>query len=183
VEEQNNNNNIGQKKKVRPFTEKEFIQGLGIFIGAAEYGVQGINLWKEGDKIGGDVEEWPSMIPHPEFDKVMKLYRWKEFRHFLPFAFQNLNLKAKDDPWWKFDGAVEAFNNNRYEKVQISLWLIIDETMSAWRPRTTPTGGLPNISFILRKPEPLGKSLCCFVFFYFSNVINIYFIFYFFSRY
>ena len=180
VEEQNNNN---QKKKVRPFTEKEFMQGLGIFIGAAEFGVQGANLWKEGDKVASELEEWPSMIPHPEFDKVMKLYRWKEFRHFLPFAFQNLNLKAKDDPWWKFDGAVEAFNNNRYEKVQISLWLIIDETMSAWRPRTTPTGGLPNISFILRKPEPLGKSLCCFVFFYFSNVINIYFIFYFFSRY
>jgi hypothetical protein len=29
--------------------------------------------------------------------------------------------------------------------------------MSAWRPRTTALGGLPNISFIARKPEPLGK--------------------------
>ena len=97
------------------------------------------------------------MIPHPEFNKVMKLYCCKEFHHhFLPFAFQNLNLKAKDNLSWKFDGAVEAFNNNRYEKVQISLWLIIDQTMSVWRPRTTPTGGSPNISFILRKPEPLG---------------------------
>ena len=28
--------------------------------------------------------------------------------------------------------------------------------MSAFRPRTTKTGGLPNISFIIRKPEPLG---------------------------
>ena len=109
------------------------------------------------------------MIPHPEFDEVMKLYRWKEFRHFLPFVYQYLNLKQKDDPWWKFDGAVEAFNNNRYDKVQISIWLCIDETMCAWRPRTSPTGGLPNISFILRKPEPLGKCLCC-LFFFFYNV-------------
>jgi len=168
VQEHNNNTN-GQKKKVRPFTEVEFLSALGIFIGAAEFGVQGANLWKEGDKVGSELEEWPSMIPHPEFDKVMKLYRWKEFRHFLPFVFQYLNLKEKDDPWWKFDGAVEAFNNNRYDKVQISIWLIIDETMSAWRPRTTPTGGLPNISFILRKPEPLGKCLCC-LFFFFYNV-------------
>jgi hypothetical protein len=29
--------------------------------------------------------------------------------------------------------------------------------MFAWCPRKTKTGGLPNISFIMRKPEPLGK--------------------------
>jgi hypothetical protein len=29
--------------------------------------------------------------------------------------------------------------------------------MCALRPRKMATGGLPNISFILRKPEPLGK--------------------------
>ena len=28
--------------------------------------------------------------------------------------------------------------------------------MSPWKPRTTATGGLPNISFIKRKPKPLG---------------------------
>jgi hypothetical protein len=35
--------------------------------------------------------------------------------------------------------------------------LVADESMSAWVPRTSKTGGLPNISFIKRKPEPLGK--------------------------
>ena len=36
--------------------------------------------------------------------------------------------------------------------------------MSAWRPRISKTGGLPNIPFILRKPEPIGtefKNICC----------------------
>ena len=33
--------------------------------------------------------------------------------------------------------------------------------MSAWRPHTTKTGGLPNITFILRKPEPLGTEFKC----------------------
>ena len=32
----------------------------------------------------------------------------------------------------------------------------VDESMSAFRPQTTKTGGLPNISYIMRKPEDLG---------------------------
>jgi hypothetical protein len=32
----------------------------------------------------------------------------------------------------------------------------LDESMSAYRPRTSKYGGLPNISYIIRKPEPLG---------------------------
>ena len=41
---------------------------------------------------------------------------------------------------------------------------MIDESMSAYRPQTTKTGGFPNISFIMRKPENLGtefKSVVC----------------------
>ena len=37
--------------------------------------------------------------------------------------------------------------------------LTLDESMSAYRPQTRKTGNLPNISFILRKPEPLGTEL------------------------
>jgi hypothetical protein len=33
---------------------------------------------------------------------------------------------------------------------------VLDESMSAFRPCTTKLGGLPNISYILRKPEPIG---------------------------
>jgi hypothetical protein len=33
--------------------------------------------------------------------------------------------------------------------------------MSSYRPRTTTTGSLPNISFIFRKPEPLGTEFKC----------------------
>ena len=36
--------------------------------------------------------------------------------------------------------------------------------MSAFKPQKTKTGGLPNITYILRKPEPLGtefKNACC----------------------
>ena len=36
--------------------------------------------------------------------------------------------------------------------------------MCAWRPRQTRFGRLPSISYIIRKPEPLGteyKNICC----------------------
>mmetsp|Transcript_16204 Transcript_16204/g.37447 ORF Transcript_16204/g.37447 Transcript_16204/m.37447 type:complete len:323 (-) Transcript_16204:327-1295(-) len=35
----------------------------------------------------------------------------------------------------------------------------MDELMSAYKPRTTQAGGFPNISFVARKPEPLGVEL------------------------
>merc|ERR1740139_502000 len=37
-----------------------------------------------------------------------------------------------------------------------SLWDLVDETMSAFRPRSTNLGGLLNLLYILRKSEPLG---------------------------
>jgi len=46
-------------------------------------------------------------------------------------------------------------------KIYKSQWAIIDESMNAWRPRTTKLGGLPNISHIPRKPEPLGTEFKC----------------------
>ena len=33
---------------------------------------------------------------------------------------------------------------------------MFEESTSTIVPRTTPTGGLPTISYIMRKPEPLG---------------------------
>jgi hypothetical protein len=47
------------------------------------------------------------------------------------------------------------------KKIITSLWDILDEAMSVFRPRSTETSKLPNISFILRKPEPLGSDFKC----------------------
>ncbi len=37
-----------------------------------------------------------------------------------------------------------------------TVYLIMDESMSAWQPKTSKTGGLPNITYEPRKPKPLG---------------------------
>ena len=40
--------------------------------------------------------------------------------------------------------------------MQLSWIKALDESMSAWQLQMSKNGGLPNISYIARKPEPLG---------------------------
>ena len=66
--------------------------------------------------------------------------------------------------WRMMDKLFDDFNKARRDRFAAGPVLVLDEIMSAWRPQTTPTGGLPNVSFIPRKPEPLGtefKTVCC----------------------
>jgi hypothetical protein len=37
-----------------------------------------------------------------------------------------------------------------------TVYLLLDESMSAWRPKTSQYGGLPNLTYEPRKPKPLG---------------------------
>ena len=58
-------------------------------------------------------------------------------------------------PWESFLLFVEAFNQKRRELLS-TVYLLMDESMSAWRPKTSQFGGLPNLTFEPRKPKPLG---------------------------
>ena len=58
-------------------------------------------------------------------------------------------------PWDSFLPFVQAFNQRRRDLMN-TVYLLMDESMSAWRPKTTKFGGLPNLTFEPRKPEPLG---------------------------
>jgi hypothetical protein len=60
------------------------------------------------------------------------------------------------DPWWRLRGGVERFNTKRHALLRSVPVCVLDESMSAWRPRTSKEGGPPNISYVIRKPEPLG---------------------------
>ena len=51
------------------------------------------------------------------------------------------------------------FNQSRKEFVMPCELIVIDESMSAFRPQTTKTGGLPVLTFVQRKPEDLGTEL------------------------
>jgi len=160
------NEKAGPGKKVPLFSAEELLKGFGILIAAAGYNCKGAELWNrepEGDIwFGNDVSTWPNIIPAPNFSQFMSLNRFNQWRRFITSIHKDPTLMhdGKQDPWWEFSGAVDEFNQHRLRCILHSLRLIEDESMSAWVPRTTPTGGLPNISHIDRKPEPLGKPTC-----------------------
>ena len=144
--------------KGRLFSRHEFLVGLGLLIAAAEFSQNGKELFRKTDQkyLDGDYKEnWMSMVSHPGFDQFMSYSRFKEFRRFLPEIWVNEAVKDVD-PWNKFSAAIDEFNNIWRTSIRCSRWKVVDESMSAWRPRTTALGGLPNISFVVRKPEPLG---------------------------
>ena len=148
------------KIKCKPFTEKDFLTGLAILIGAAEFAKRGSDLFSAKDQLMEEGEEedenWASLCPDPHFEKFMPFGRWKEFRRFFPDVFAD-ETRKESDVWYQFSAAIDEFNEIRENLICGSRWISVDETMCAWKPRKTATGGLPNISFIIRKPEPLGK--------------------------
>jgi len=147
-------------ENIRPFSYSEFLVGLGLLIGACGFSQNGINLFKKTDHDMGDGEDGVEddtngFVNHPAFDQYMPFYRFKSFRRYFP----GINVDATKegfDPWHHLIAGVEEFNQIRRERISASNWILIDESMSSWRPRTSKTGKLPNISFILRKPKPLG---------------------------
>jgi len=148
------------KTKCKKFSNEEFLVGLGIIIGAADFSQKGVDLFSVkniDDDDEDDLQQWQSISLSPQLEQYMAFSRLKVFRRFLPLIFAGESKKVSD-PWWPFSGAVEEFNLIRSTKVICSPWISIDETMCAWRSRTTAFEGLPNISFIVRKPEPLGKN-------------------------
>ncbi len=90
--------------------------------------------------------------------EIYALQQVERFSSLLPRNFCRW-WEKNSDPWYQFSSAVDEFNEICKSKLCGSLWISIDETMCAWKPRKTALGGLPNISFIVRKPEPLGKTI------------------------
>jgi hypothetical protein len=153
------NSKKSKSQRVCQFNESEFLVCHGLLIGAIEYGVEGASLWLNGH--GKADSNWLSIMPHPNFDHFIPECHFCHFREFLPLIFQDETVKDTDQ-WWQFSDAVKEFSNNRQRLVKRAKIEAIDESMCAYHPRTTSTGGLPNISFIKRKPEPLGLYSCSF---------------------
>jgi hypothetical protein len=71
---------------------------------------------------------------------------------------------------------------NEYNKLQPVMtdvyYLVLDESMSGWRPKTTTTGGMPNITFEPRKPVDLGTMItngckCITGMLFYHNIVTV----------
>ena len=138
---------LKKSRQVKEPTVDEWWHVWAIIILSGKLGVGGItNLYDKSIKI---LDELPSI----DLSSIMKQYRLKELLKFIPHAFHGDN---PDDPWNPIKALIEGFNNTRAQNVVASYVKVLDELMSGWSPTTTRWGGLPFLSFILRKPVPLG---------------------------
>jgi hypothetical protein len=142
--------------KCKKFSEEEFLVGLALIIGAAEFSQKGVDLFGSKNEEEEDEDVWHFISASPHFEEYMAFSRFKDFRRFFPAIYCD-ESKKDTDPWYHFSGAIDEFNLIRNTKFTCSPWICADEMMCSWRPRTTALGSLPNILFIVRKPEPLGK--------------------------
>jgi hypothetical protein len=137
--------------KCKKFTEEEFLIGLGLLIGACEFSQKGVELFSTKDQACNDDDDddiWRSMSPSPQFEQFTPFSRFKDFCRFLPEIHVDKS-KRESDLWYQFSGAVDEFDFIRLTRVKCSSLICADESMCAWRPRTTALGGLPNISFVV----------------------------------
>jgi len=138
----------GDKKVLKIISENEFWRFFGLLLAARLEGRTG-TLWDTNHSRPAGI------LRAVDYSKYMSRTRFTEIRQYMAFIFADKTLEGKDD-WWQIMGGVNGFNANRLRIVQSPNVKVLDETMSAYRPRTTKYGTLPYLSFILRKPEPLG---------------------------
>ena len=137
----------GRVKKVHEVTEREFWVFWGIILVARLEGRKGGRLWDRSEPEG-----YGSKV---DLSGYMKEHRFIDIKRFIPFLFAD-DSKKETDPWWQFCNGVENYNKNRKQTIKSSAVKVFDESMSAFRPRTSRFGNLPHLSSIDRKPEPLG---------------------------
>ena len=147
------NDSDPNRRQIKMFSNREFLCAMAQFIGSVCFSANGNALWKQENP---EDNGWVTIEPAANFGKYLPLYRFKEWRKFLPITNED-PTRSEVDPWWKFVGNIEFFNLNRLRCIASSNHVCVDELMSAWRPRKTKTGGLPNLTYVRRKPEPLGS--------------------------
>ena len=133
-------------REVKHVSEREFWTFIGIILSAAAEGKGDYNLWEKMKNRDNRTFSMPTDLG-PSGRDVMPEYRFRQILSAFEVAFDD----GSEDNWARIGKLIDGFNNNRK--------LNLDESMSAFVPRTSRTGGLPHLSFIKRKPEPLGTEL------------------------
>jgi hypothetical protein len=161
-------------REIHPVSKQEWWVFIGVLISAGPQGKGGNKLWERSTST--QREGFYGMTKPINYGpngglNIMAEYRFKQIKHCFPWAFQDKTKADEEDaeeydPWNMVLLLVDGYNVTRHSWIAASVRKTLDESMSAFRPRTSKTGGWPNISFILRKPEPLGtefKVIACAV--------------------
>jgi len=148
-----------RRKVMKEVNHREYHHFLAILLYGCGFDESGKDLW-------GVKTDYPSVYGSPDLKQYTKMSfdRFKAIKSIFHLCFTDPSTVDKSDPWWEIRSMVDMFNANRKAKVAASVYKVMDESMSSFRPQTSKTGNLPHLSFILRKPKPLGtefKNMVC----------------------
>ena len=118
---------------------------LCCFYGGCQFSV-GTDCWETATR---------GMLPPPNFGRFMSR---DKFDRWLRYISEGPEDASNSDPWREVRWLVKGHNKNRKATVVPSWLVVVDETIWAWTGQ-----GMPHLSFVKRKPEPLGaevKNLC-----------------------
>jgi hypothetical protein len=139
-----------KKKRIGLVSENEWWIVWGIIFSACPTHKAGKKLFEK-----ATVRQ---IVPSVNFGKdglnVISHHRFQSIKEKIHLAFYDRSVP--DDPYHPVRALLDGFNDNRRRTVATSIKQILDESMSPYQPRTTKTSILPNLSFIFRKPKPLG---------------------------
>ena len=147
------NNRISRSRDL-DVSQNEYWKFVGLLLLCAVQKSKGI----EGIYDNKETEGIISKVP------ASKYIEKKSFLFIKKHWVSQFHLEVDDEnkernKWWRVGFLINGFNANRKETIASSRIKTLDESMSAFRPQTRSTGNLPNISFVWRKPEPLGTEL------------------------
>lgn len=152
IRERNRTKTAGQRDMKVP-SEYEWWAWWGIIFSACPAGKSGKYLFNKAPF------QFKSLVLRElDFGKngldVMEWHRFKALREVMHFAFYDHT--CPEDPYHPVKLLIDGYNDNRTQKIAAAIVIVLDESMSNFKPRTTATSKLPNISFIFRKPKPIG---------------------------
>jgi len=153
--------NSSKYSQVKLVSQHELWKFIGIIIYGGAVGKGGIELYEKEQRGISP----PINIGTGGLD-IMSYQRLNEIKEFFPFSFHDTEAEKKGDEWYKIGLLVDGFNYNRKQTIASSCTYTLDESMSAFKPRTSAFGRLPNISLRQRKPRQIGtefKDIACTV--------------------
>ena len=149
---------VAQDNAARHRDRGEFeMEGLLAFLcclyGGCQFAV-GTDVWATQRK---------GMMPPPNFGDIQSFDKFKRWKRYLS---EGPVDERPSDPWREIRWLIRGYNENRKRTICASWLVVADETMWAWTGQ-----GMPHLSFVKRKPEPLGaevktyamvcRVLCC----------------------
>lgn len=143
------------------FTLEEWRSFQAILLMSPLYKETGRALWNKESGYGKGARRRTTR-PAPDFGRFMRVKRFETLKSHATAAFADRSLLATDE-WAPIRAGVDDFNANRKRSVIKGPAQVPDETMCAHKVRSTKSGLWPHITFVKRKPKPLGcelKSVC-----------------------